>query len=238
MVKKSFILIALLMATSIFYLKSCTSYKLDEATFYKDKHMELKIVRYQENIFLHYNGPVFRVACKSENTRSQSWHKVQETNWTQVYSPLELSNLGWDPSLDTLIKAARLGYQVDDVDTLIYRTSGASVTVSWDGCGTFKSWSPKKIPDELVNQEPYLRCLEESRAKEEIGALVKGWGESNCKSENFYSENLPTISDIEATRDGHASFIVTSKAFLLGKSYQITTSNYGTTWEVLSVLSD
>jgi hypothetical protein len=237
--KKALFLTVLLIVTIPFYIKSCTSYKLDEETFYKDEYMELKVIRYQENIFLHYNGPTTRVACKSKNTKPQAWHKVKDKNWTQIYSTFPaFSNLGVEPSLSTLTEAARSGYHVTDANTLIYTTGGASITVSWDGCVSFKSWHPKKLSDELIDQKQYLQCMEESKIKEDSGSLAQGWGKKNCKSENFYRDNTPTYSAIKATHNGDVSFIVTSRAFKDWDSYHITTKNYGKTWGVKGIKNE
>ena len=54
--KKGIIGVSLLLAIGASYFRFCTTYKLNEATFYKDNTIELKVVRFRENVFLHYNG--------------------------------------------------------------------------------------------------------------------------------------------------------------------------------------
>lgn len=213
-----------------FLYRSCIPHKLNEATFYKDESIELKVVRYLKVMPFHYHGPVFQIGCRSKNTQPKAWHKIQDRGWTQIHSHPGLANLGWDPDLNVLASTAKGGYHVTDKDTMIFQTHGAGIDVTWDACGSFKSWTVNKIPEEFVNPDGYLTCVKDSKIKEDSGALVKGWGEVNCKSYRFYNDNKPTFFDLEARRSGHASFKVSSKAFLTTEFYSVETHNYGKSW--------
>lgn len=223
---------SLILILIAFYYKSCVPHKLNEVTFYKDESIELKVVRYLEVMLFHYNGPVFRIGCRSKNTQPQPWHKIQDRGWTQIYSHPGFTNLGWDPSLNVLASSAKGAYQVTDVGTMIYQTPGLGIDVTWDACGSFRSWTVNKIPEEYVNSDGYLACLNDSKIKEDRGALVAGWGEANCKSYRFYNENSPVFYDMEAKRSGYASFKVSSKAFLTTESYRVETHDYGKSWNI------
>lgn len=228
---KKFIFFIILLLIAVFVYKSFADYKRGEIVFYKDDSMELKIVVYQVNMPLHYNGPSTFIGCKSKNTRPQTWHTIQEKGWTQINSSIGLSNLGWDPSLEVLADAARKSYSVTDVGTMIFQNFGLGVDVTWDACGSFESWTVNEIPDELVDSAKYSKCLEESKVKENAGALNNGWGELNCKSYRFFDENSPVFFDLRAEQSGIASFKVSSKAFLGTEVYSVETRNYGETWE-------
>ena len=215
-----------------FFYRSCVPHKLNEATFYKDESIELKVVRYLEVLPFHFNGPVFRIGCRSKNTQPKAWHKIQDRGWAQIHSHPGLANLGWDPHLSILARSAKGGYQVTDVDTMIYQIPGLGVEVTWDACGSFRSWTVNKIPEEYVNPDGYLTCVKDSKIKEDSGALATGWGEANCKSNRFYNENSPVFFDMEAKRSGYASFKVSSKAFLTTESYRVETHDYGRSWDI------
>jgi len=218
-----------------FFYRSCVPHKLNEVTFYKDESIELKVVRYLEVMPLHYNGPVFRIGCRSKNTQPKAWHKIQDRGWTEIRTHPGLVNLGWDPHLDVLSSLAKGGYHITDVDTMIYETLGIGIEVTWDACGSFISWTVNKIPEEYVNPDGYLTCVKDSKIKEASGALAKGWGEANCKSNRFYNSNKPTFFDMEAKRTGYASFKVSSKAFLSTELYSVETHNYGKSWNLIPI---
>lgn len=226
-----------LLVPVIFFYRSCVPHKLNEATFYKDKNIELKVVRYLEVIPVHYIGPVFRVGCKSKNTKSKpkAWEKIKDYGWSQISTHTRMRGLGWDPNLNVLTQKAKAGYHVTDMDTIIYNSHDIGIKVTWDACGTFASWNANKIPEEYVNPEKYKSCLKDKKIKEDRGALRKGWGKANCKSFRFFKENRVLFYNMLAKKAGYASFDISSKAFLLAKTYRVITNNYGETWELVPV---
>lgn len=230
MKKKELIIIFIAVIVFTYYISCTSSYKIDEKVFYKDAHMELKVARYQEHIFLHYNGPVFFIGCKSSNTRPQTWAKIKDKNWKQIPNYSGLSGLGWDPDLDVLVNAAKSGYHVTDNNTLIFQTGGGGVKITWDGCGTFKSWSPQI---ELIDPQIYQQCINQNKEKEDKGSLPQGWGKSNCKRLVFNVDMALTYRNLKASNNGYASFEVSSKALILKTGYKVTTQDYGKTWNVV-----
>lgn len=58
--------------------------KLDEAPIYDGAGFRLKLVRYFEDLPLHYTGEVFRVQCSSAQTRNSSAHKTQDAGWVSL----------------------------------------------------------------------------------------------------------------------------------------------------------
>ncbi len=58
--------------------------KLDEMVFYEGPRFKLKLVRYYENLPLHYTGEVFRVQCASAKTANSPSHKTQDPGWVTL----------------------------------------------------------------------------------------------------------------------------------------------------------
>jgi len=229
--KKIFWSVILFILLGLFY-RSCVPHKLNEATFYQDENIELKVVRYLEVMPFHYHGPVFRVGCRSENTHPKAWHKMQDRGWTEIPTHSGLSNLGWNPKLEVLASSGKGGYYITDKDTMIFQTSTTSIKITWDACSSFQDWSINSLPDGLVNPEGYNSCLKDSKIKEASGALCVGWGKANCASYRFLNGNEPTYFDFKAKQYGYASFKVSSRAFLKSKTYSVLTNDYGKTWEI------
>lgn len=227
-----FSIVSLLFLSLLIYqfYKRYIPHKLDEATFYKDDFLELKVVRYLENMPFHYYGNVARVMARSSNTAHCYKRKYQDSGWRELGTPFGDDPLGPNPSLELLVEAARNTLKVTDQGTMIYGKNG--VVVTWDGCGTMRYWGANNIKgSDFVSTDKYEKCLEESLIKEKNGALSKGWGKLNCWSRNFHGENSFHTWDLYAKKDGYASFKVKSNAFKDSIILLVETHDFGKTWK-------
>ena len=220
-------LILVLILAALFY-RSCVSHKLNEEVFYDDGNIELKVVRYFENLPFHYRGITFRVGCRSRNTVAQPGYKIQDPGWRDIGTYVGMMDLGPEPILNDLVDAAKGGYRLTESDTMIYigaLGTAPGVAVTWDACRTFSYWRLKSIPDDYVKQEGYQGCLREHPS----------WL-STCKKWRFRGEYSPVFHDLEAKASGYASFVVSSMAFLETDSYKIETHDYGKTWNLHPII--
>jgi hypothetical protein len=215
----------------VFYYKSCVHRKLDEQTFYKDKNIELKVVRFLEVLPFHYVGPTVRIGCHSKNTQPEAWHKIQEHGWKEIHSHSGM--VGGDADIKSLAKSAKAGYHITDVDTMIYQSHGYGISVSWDACGSFSEWSASAMPEGIIDPQPYKTCLEELGDKKDKGYYIEGFdAEGSCRAKRFYKIEGPSFSRLDAKSSGYASFTISSDAFITTKSYKIETHDYGKSWSL------
>jgi len=68
------------------FLSSCSSRleKLDEKILYNKDDLTVKIAIYQEELFLHYSGKVFKILCKSPETEKYSNYIINEPKWMVI----------------------------------------------------------------------------------------------------------------------------------------------------------
>src|SRR3712207_3359446 len=116
--------------------------KLDEAVFYEGPAFQLKLVRYYENIPLHYTGEVFRVLCRSARTADSPAHETQDAGWVTVGNGGAIGST----SAAELARRERANYRVLGDSTLVW--TGTGFNVSADACGSFRSWNPTSLPRE------------------------------------------------------------------------------------------
>jgi hypothetical protein len=219
-------LILVLILAALFY-RSCVSHKLNEEVFYDDGNIELKVVRYFRNWPFSYRGIIYQVGCRSRNTATQPGYTIQDPGWRDIGTYVGM-HLGPEPSLSTLVDAAKGGYRVTESDTMIYIASletAPGVAATWDACRTFSYWQLKSIPDDYVKQDGYQACLREHPS----------WS-TTCKKWLFRGEYSPVFHDLEAKGSGYASFVVSSTAFLETDSYRIETHDYGKTWNLHPII--
>lgn len=212
----------------VLYYWYCTPHKLNEKVFYEDENIQLKVTRYYEFLLFHYNGPTNVIGCKSKDTKLRRDKRLGR-GWKRLAKPNELVGLGWDPPLNILVDIAKESIHVTDVGTIIYST-GSSIEVTWNSCN-FARWNPnKKMPEELVSNEGYQKCLEDSKEKVKTMGFPENWGEKNCKPYRFFGDNRPTFFELNASHSGFASFKVKSEAFLEAETYIVETHDYGKSW--------
>ncbi|WP_127716323.1 hypothetical protein [Halobacteriovorax sp. HLS] len=163
---------------------------------------------------------------------NSSLENKKHENWRDIYIADELSKQVSRLSFKELVKKAENAYTVTDNDSIILRTIQKGLAISWDKCNSFKIWNPVDIPNNLINTNLYLKCLEESKAKEVKGLLPRNWARTNCLSQQYNGENSPIYSMITSKSKGHVSFIITSKAFIKQKEYKVETQDYGKNWKI------
>lgn len=203
--------IGLLAAAFVFALWPKT-HKLDEALIYEGPEFRLKLVRYYEHIFLHYDGEVFRVQCASERTKNSPALKTQEAGWVTVGNG---GAIGSDSAAE-LAAVERHKYLVVDDRTLVWMGNG--LYVSFDACGVFRGWHPSSLPKDWidpVDKPDYCRPT----------------GTADCSNYDFMGERTPRFEDIRVTGEGKISFVVRSNALRDGKSVRVESADFGKSWQ-------
>ncbi len=196
-------------------LVSCSqgAQKLDEAVFYEGPHFKLKLVRYYENLLLHYTGEVFRVQCASEQTANSPGHKTQDPGWRTLGNGGAIGS----KNVTELVERERRNYLVIDDETLVWLGNG--VSVSFDACGQFRAWFPTSLPEELIDpvEKPDF-CAPK--------------GKADCRHYDFQGDRAPHFGDIQVSRQGAISFTVRSKAFRGERTVRVQSTNFGKSWDV------
>ncbi len=190
-----------------------TTQKLDEAAFYVGPRFTLKLVRYYENLPLHYSGEVFRVQCASEKTANSPGHKTQDPGWRTLGNGSAIGSR----NAAELVERERRSYLVIDEQTLVWLGNG--VCVSFDACGQFRAWYPTSLPEEWINpvQKPEF-CAPK--------------GKANCRHYDFQGDRAPHLGDIHVSRQGAISFTVRSKAFRGERAIRVHSADFGNSWDV------
>jgi hypothetical protein len=186
--------------------------RLDEAPIHVGAQFQIKLVRYYENLPLHYTGEVFRVQCASENTRGSPGHKTQDAGW------VTLSGGGAIGSNSAAELAARERTRLIVFDDRALAWVGSGVSVSFDACGTVRSWYPTSLPQELIVPAP----------KPDFCAQEK----VDCRHFDFVGHREPRFEPVQATPDGHVSFVVRSKAFRRAEALRVQSDDFGQSWRV------
>lgn len=186
--------------------------KLDEALIYEGRQFRLKLVRYFENLPLHYTGEVFRVQCSSMQTVESPANRTQEAGWVTLGNG---SAIGSQSAAELADREGR-NYLVVDEQTLVW--IGTGVNVSFDACGRFRGWYPTALPEDLI-------------VPVEKPDYCKPNGSADCRHYDFMGVREPRFEEIQVTPQGFISFIVRSKAIRNGKSVLVRSKDYGKTWQ-------
>lgn len=235
------ILMIILLAIGYGYRKMTVHRSMiGEETFYKDENIELKVVLIHENLPLHYVGNSYSVACQSQNTKGSLPNDEAEwkfdliaKDWNRVPDALLGNGMGSDNNavLRSLVAEAKKTYLVFDKMTFAF-IAGSRIVVTFDGCGTFRSWAlAKDLPADLLpaSTPEFEKCVE----------LQKGFGLSataahgNCALSKFSGENKPIFQDIVASSKGYAAFQVNSQVFGDQGPLTVETSDFGKTWQTV-----
>lgn len=201
-------------------LVSCSqaTQKLDEAVFYEGPYFKLKVVRYHENLPLHYTGEVFRVQCASEHTAHSPGHKTQDPGWRTLGNGSAIGS----KNAAELVEREHRNYLVIDDQTLVWLGNG--VSVSFDACGQFRAWYPTSLPEELIDQV----------VKPDLCAPK---GKADCRHYDFQGDRAPHFGDIQVSRQGAISFTIRSKAFRGERTVRVHSTDFGRTWTFTSIPS-
>jgi hypothetical protein len=214
------LLIALAGFTTVFY-RTCVPHtsRLDEVVFYEGPEFKLKIVRYYENLPLHYVGEVFRVMCQSANTRSRPGQKFQDAGWRTLTNGGAIGT----KSAGDLIQTVKPRFKIIDDRILAYQ-SNIVLLVTFDACGRFSEWNPKLLPRGLIAPPPEgQRCIKLT--------------DRSCQYDLFAGDRFPVFDEIVANKNGHISFLVKSKALLIkGSAYRVESADYGESWKYTPVI--
>lgn len=186
--------------------------KLDEAMIYEGPQFRLKLVRYFENLPLHYRGEVFRVKCASARTAAFPSNSTQDAGW------VTLGNGGANgtKSAAKLAERERHNYTVVDAQTVVWTGNGLSV--SFDACGEFRSWYPTSLPAALIDPAD----------KPDYCAPR---GSADCRHYDFLGDREPRFEEIRVSSKGDIVFVVRSKAFRSGNPLRISSLDFGQTWK-------
>lgn len=186
--------------------------KLDEAPIYDGPLFRLKLVRYFENLPLHYTGEVFRVQCASAQTQNSPAHKTQDAGWVSLGNGGAIGS----KSAAELAERERSHYLVINDHTLVWIGNG--VNVSFNACGSFRGWYPTALPENLI-------------VPAEKPSYCKPKGNVDCRHFDFQGEREPRFEEIQASADGRISFVMRSRALRDSKSVRVQSEDFGKTWK-------
>jgi hypothetical protein len=187
--------------------------KLDEVVFYQGPHFKLKLVRYYENLPLHYVGEVYRVQCASARTAHSPAHATQDSGWVTIGNGGAIGST----SAAELVEQVRPNYTVVDHSTLVW--TGNGLEVSFDACGTFLSWYPTTLPAKMIDPV----------RKPEYCAPA---GTADCRHYDFLGDRAPRFDSIEVRPAGRIGFVARSPSILPRGAVRIESSDSGRTWAV------
>jgi hypothetical protein len=187
--------------------------KLDEAVFYQGPHFKLKLVRYHENLPLHYVGEVYRVQCASARTAQSPAHRTQDAGWVTIGNGGAIGS----KSATELVEQVRHNYRVIDESTLVW--TGNGLEISFDACGRFLGWYPTTLPAEMIDPVE----------KPDYCAPA---GAADCRHYDFLGDRAPHFESIEVRPDGRVGFIARSSSIRPNGAVRIETVDSGRTWAV------
>jgi hypothetical protein len=187
--------------------------KLDEATLYAGPAFTLKVTRYYENLPLHYTGEIFVLTCSSDRTKTATAGPTNEAGWVMV----DRGGAIGSKSASEVVERVRSDYRV--IDDRILAWSRVLLSVSFDGCGSFQTWDPTTLPRDLIDPAPRPDWCAPK-------------GTADCRYEDFQGDRLPRYVDVTASADGHVSFRMESKALKPGAAVQVSSGDFGRTWDV------
>jgi hypothetical protein len=201
-------------ALALAFLCACSpsTRKLDEAVMYEGPQFRLKLVRYFEDLPLHYTGEVFRVHCSSPKTMNSPAHKTQDAGWVSLGNGSAIGS----KSAAELAERERRNYLVVDDHILVWIGNGVNVT--FDACGSFRSWYPTSLPEDLI-------------VPAEKPDYCKPRGNVDCRHYDFLGDREARFEELRVTSQGSISFIVRSKAIRNGASIPVQSPDFGKTWQ-------
>lgn len=187
--------------------------KLDEAVFHEGPQFTLKLVRYHENFPFHYVGEVYRVHCGSAATAQSPGHRTQDPGWVTIGQGGAIGST----SAAELVQQVRQDYHIIDASILAW--TGNGLNVSFDACGSFRSWYPMSLPGEMIA----------SVDRPEYCAPV---GKADCRFLDFQGERTPRFESIAVSPNGRVSFVARSPSILPRGAVRIESADSGQTWIV------
>lgn len=190
-----------------------TTRKLDEALIHEGSQLQLKLVRYYENLPLHYTGEVFRVQCASVNTKGSPPDRTQEAGWVSLGNGSAIGS----KSAAELAARERENYLIIGEQTLVWLGNGVNVT--FDACGSFRGWYPTALPADWV-----VPVAKPSHCQPK--------GNADCRHYDFLDERTPRFASIEVTPGGHVSFMVRSNALRDNAAVRVSSEDFGRTWQM------
>lgn len=189
--------------------------RLDEAVFHAGPEFRLKLVRYRENLPLHFQGEVARVQCASSGTAGTKPHKTQDAGWVALgYASRDGSSL----TAAQWAERERANYRIIGPRTLAWIGNG--VSVSFDACATFSSWYPTALPAEWVD----------SVSRPDHCAPK---GKTDCRHLDFEGARAPTYEDLRVTEQGEVAFTVRSSALKEeARQVRVASTDFGRSWRI------
>jgi hypothetical protein len=189
----------------------CSSIRrLDEFVFHEGPKYTLKAVRYYQNIFLHYNGEVFSIQCRSAGTEEFGAKKLQDKGWNNI---LTGGAIGTESAKDVAALWRQYFVFLDD-DTLALTHAGLRVT--FDACASFQGWYPTQVPIEMVDQiEKPSHCAPQ--------------GGGDCRHYDFQGDRAAKIEELRISPDRAITFLALTPAFNAG-ILRIESADMGQTW--------
>lgn len=154
--------------------------------------------------------------CSSGNTKEYGEGRTNDEGWRPLG---RIGALGSEDA-EELLESARREYIVIDDEILVW--TSRVFKVSFDGCGSFATWSPMGLPDDRIDPvEKPDYCAPK--------------GTTDCSNDDFSGSRTPVYSDIRARSDGTVSFTVQSKTFKPSDTLTISSHDFGRTWQESSV---
>lgn len=186
--------------------------RLDEAVFHEGPEFRLKLVRYHENLPLHFVGEVARVQCASSATAGTKPHKTQDAGWVALgYGARDGKSL----TAAQWAERERANYRIIGPRTLAWIGNGVSVT--FDACATFSSWYPTALPTAWIDPAPRPEhCAPK--------------GKTDCRHLDFEGERAPRYEDLRVTEQGEVAFTVRSSALKEGGQVRVASVDFGRSW--------
>ncbi len=187
--------------------------KLDEALLHSGPQFTLKLVRYHENLPLHYVGEVFRVQCRSAGTASSPAHDTQDAGWVTLGNGGAIGSR----SAAELAERERPNYWIIDERTLAWL--GTGVNVSFDACGEFRGWYPTMLPADMIDPvEKPEYCAPR--------------GTADCRHYDFLGDRAPAFEQLDVRSDGRITFVARSKSIRPAGAVRVESPDSGRTWTV------
>ena len=174
---------------------------------------ELKVVRYYENLPLHYSGEIYSVQCQSPATRNLEALPGQDPGWRTLDRG---GAIGTQQASD-IVSRLELRYLPIDATRLVWLDRLFHVT--FDGCGTFAWWDPTVLAPERIDPvEKPDYCAPK--------------GTADCRSMDFESDRSPSYEDVHVESDGRIRFVVRTPAFRGVVALHVASDDFGRTWRV------
>jgi len=205
---------AILLAPLTLALAACgpSLQRLDEAPLFRTEALELKVVRYHERVFLHFDGEIGVVQCRSAATRDLPAGRTHDAGWAVLGRVAALGS----KDAASVAADARKDYLALPGGVLAWK--GVVLMLSGDGCRSFVTWDPTRQVPERIDPVP----------KPDYCA-PKGTGD--CRYHDFFGDRMPAYSGIEAVAGGRIAFVVRSSAFKGGGAIKVTSEDFGRTWQ-------